>query len=315
MKNLDKIEAMKVFSEVAKKRSFTTTADNLNLSKAKVTRYIRELEDWLDCRLLQRTTRKVSLTPAGEESLKQINSIISSCEALKVTVAYENESPKGNLRISTSSAFGEAFLGDIISLYLEEYPQVNIELIIDDKCLNLVEHRFDLALRTSSELNDSLIARPLAKDRTLLCASPTYIKKFGEPTHPNQLEDHKVLLCTTFKQFDKWIFQKGHTSIEAEIESAFHSNNVRVLKRAATTGAGIARLPSFLAAPLIEEGKLCHILTDWQTLEVTLWAVYVSRDYQPASVRTFIDFTVNHFNKIKNSKSQENIRKSIQEIA
>lgn len=294
---MDKLEAMKVFSEVAKQGSFTTTANNLNISNAKVTRYVRELEEWLDCRLLQRTTRNISLTPAGEEALTEIKSILDSCVSLKKKVNKTNDMPKGEFRLSTNNAVLESGISKLISQYLLIYPEVKISLIIDDNCLNLVENRIDLALRAGSEVDENLIARPLTTQRTIVCASPHYLKEFGTPATPNELKLHKTLLCTAFKPVNKWLFKKNDIEIEVPLSSLFQSNNMLALKSAAIAGSGITRLPAFLAKPLIKEGKLTPLLEDWKTFELTLWAVYVSREHQPATVRSFIDFLVERLKK------------------
>lgn len=294
---MDKLEAMKVFSEVAKQGSFTTTANNLGVSNAKVTRYVKELEEWLDCRLLQRTTRNICLTPSGEEALKEIKGILESCKNLKKKVNKMDDTPKGEFRLSTNNAVLESGISKLISQYQLIYPEVKISLIIDDNCLNLVEHGIDLALRAGSEVDENLIARPLRTQRTIVCASPGYLKTFGTPTTPNELKQHKTLLCTAFKPVDKWLFKKNDIEIEVPLSSLFHSNNMLALKSAAIAGSGITRLPAFLAKPLIKEGKLTPLLEDWRTFELTLWAVYVSREHQPATVRSFIDFLVENLKK------------------
>lgn len=294
---MDKLEAMKVFSEVAKQGSFTTTANNLSISNAKVTRYVKELEEWLDCRLLQRTTRNISLTPAGEEALTEIKNILDSCNSLKKKVNITDDLPKGTFRLSTNNAILESGISKLISRYLLKYPEVKISLIIDDNCLNLVEHGIDLALRAGSEVDENLIARPLISENTIVCASPCYLKEFGTPSTPNELTKHKTLLCTAFKPVDKWLFKKNDISIEVPLNSLFHSNNMLALKSAAIAGSGITRLPAFLAKPLIKEGKLSPLLKDWKTFELTLWAVYASREHQPSTVRSFIDFLVGNLKK------------------
>lgn len=301
---MDRIEAMKVFSVVASKGSFTAAADTLHISKAKVTRYICELEEWLGCRLIQRSTRSMSLTPAGEESLVKINAIIESSNSLLDSINNSKEIPQGTLRISTNTALGETILSKVITQYIQKYPNVKIDLVIDDKCLNLIDHRIDIAIRASNELDNSLIARPLANEKTVVCASPYYLEKHPIIEHPSVLSNHKTLLCTSFKPYDKWLFQKAGESVEVNLNGAFHSNDMRVLAKATIEGGGIARLPSFLVSKLINQNKLIPLLENWNTFEITLCAVYLCRVHQPITVRTFIDFTVDFFEQAKSDENE-----------
>lgn len=291
---MDKIEAMKVFSKVAEKGSFTAAADSLNLSKTKVTRYIYELENWLNCRLFQRTTRKISLTLAGEENLVRIREIIGLSETLYHSTQESQKSAMGSLRIATNSVFGESYLTKIITQFSLTYPNVNIELTISDSSQNMVEDRIDLAFRTTDRPSDGLIARPIKQLKSGLFATPDYIQKHGSPAYPEELKKHKVLLCTTLKPTDHWCLKKLTEKRVVQISSSFNVNNILMLKQMTLEGGGIARLPLPIAEPLIKEGKLCHVLPDWEGIKLNVWVVYLSRDHQPAIVRNFIDFALSY---------------------
>lgn len=296
---MDKITAFEVFSEVAKRKNFTIAADSLNMSRTKVTRYINDLEDWLNCRLFNRSTRSVSLTFAGELHLSKALRILDLTTNLKNISQTTTATPKGKLRISTSTAFGEAHLGTAIAEYLREYPDVEVDLMIHDKNLNLVENRIDVAIRSTNDLDPSLIARPLITAKAIICASPSYLEMNGVPQEPEELKNYNTLICSASKPYDKWTFKKENKTTDVPLKSSLNSNEILVLSRAALAGAGIVRLPCFLAVPLIVEGKLVPILKKWETYEHTIWATYISRDHQPATVRTFIDFMVNYFNEKK----------------
>lgn len=298
---MDKITALQVFAEVARWNNFTIAADNLNMSRTKATRYINDLEDWLNCRLFNRSTRNVSLTFAGEQHLSKAQKIIDLTTNLKNSSQTDTDNPKGKLRVSTGTAFGEAHFGQAIAEYLQAYPEVKIELIIDDKCLNLIESRIDIAIRNTNELDPSLIARPLVKAKAIVCASPEYLKKNSTPKHPQELINHNTLRCNALKSNNKWSFTKNNHRLEVPINSSLHSNEILVLSRATLAGAGIAKLPCFLAFPLILEGDLVQLFKEWDCSEQTVWATYISRDHQPATVRTFIDFMVEHFKQKKSN--------------
>lgn len=298
---MDKLTAIKVFMEVAEKGSFTTAAENLNMSKPKVTRCITDLETWLKCRLFNRTTRKISLTVAGEMHLSKARKILELTNDFKQVANKSTQKPSGKIRISTSTAFGETHLAKACVLYLKRYPEVEIELIIDDHCIDLIEKRVDIAIRTHIEADENLIARPISNAKAILCASPDYLNEAPLLTHPNTLQKHKIMICTSFKPFDKWALTKGQEEVKLELKASFYTNDVLVLSRAAVAGGGIVRLPCFLARPLIDQGKLIQVLPNWHIFDLKIWAVYTSREHQPITVRSLIDFLVSYFDEVRKS--------------
>ena len=296
---MDKLTAMKVFREVATKGSFTLAADELVMSRAKVTRYINELENWLNCRLFNRSTRKVSLTLAGEGHRKEAKKILDLTTNFKNLSSHTTQTPCGKIRVSTSVAFGEAHLAKAVVEFLKCYPDVQIELVIDDQCFDLIENRIDLAIRTFESKEQSLITRPISNAKAILCAAPKYLENYDKIEHPNDILKHKVILCTNFKPVGKWTLKNGDKEVNLDLKAGLISNDILVLSRATVAGGGIARLPCFLARPLIYKGELEQVLPEWSAFDLKIWAVYTCREHQPAAVRRFIDFLVQYFEDLK----------------
>jgi len=172
---------------------------------------------------------------------------------------------------------------------------VEIELIVTEECPNLIESRIELAIRIFASADENLIARQLSISKATLCAAPSYLAQAPQIKSPNDLKNHQLLLCTSFKPYTKWTFSKGTNVINLEVGSNLVSNDILILSRAAVAGGGIVRLPCFLAKPLIREGKLTQVLPEWHIFELNIWAVYICREHQPASIRSLIDFMVDYF--------------------
>ena len=178
---MDRITAMQVFAEVADRASLTEAAQALDMSRAMVSRYLESIERWLGVRLLHRTTRRVSLTDAGEEALQRCRQMLELSRDVQSVAGARRAAPAGKLRITTSTSFAEAYLADVVTDFLAQYPQTQVELIALERTVNLVEERIDLAVRIGNVLDDSLVARKLGVCRSVVCASPAYIKASGYP--------------------------------------------------------------------------------------------------------------------------------------
>jgi len=292
---MDRLTAMQVFAEVAKRGGFTAAAEHLDITRVKATRYVSELESWLGTRLLQRSTRRVSLTEAGEACLRQCEQMLSLTQDLQSTVGRRDRSPRGQLRMTTSISFGQAHLARAVADYLELYPDVSVDLMVVDRAVNLIEERVDLAIRIAGELDPNLVARRIAPCRSVICASPDYLRTRGTPDHPHALREHNCLTYTNFGR-SEWRFGDGQgEEVQVEIRGNLTANEAFILMEAALAGAGIAQLPSYLANPLIKRGELIELLPQWSPPELVIWGVYLSRRHLPATVRTLLDFLVERF--------------------
>lgn len=292
---MDRLTAMRVFVEVATSGSFSATADRLDMSRAMVTRYVGEMEQWLQARLLQRTTRSVTLTDAGEACLRRCQQMLALVEDIEeeTTATVEGEL-RGQLRLTCSVSFAYAQLGAAIADFLALHPLLKIDLDASEGALNLVERRIDLAIRISSGPDPMLIARPLARCDSVLVASPAYLARHGVPALPADLERHR---CLSYANFGKsvWELARGGETERVAVSSHFSANEATTLLRAALAGGGIALQPTYLANPHIASGELAAVLPDWGLPVMAINALYTSRRHQSPAVRALLDFLVERF--------------------
>lgn len=290
---MDRLKAMQVFSEVARLGSFAAAARQLDITRVMATRYVNELEAWLGSRLLQRSTRRVALTEAGESCLQRCRQMLELSDELQAAGQCD-QSPKGQLRITTSMSFGMAHLAAAVTDYLELFPEVAIEMLVADRSINLIEERIDLAIRIAGELDPNLVARRIAPCRSVVCAAPSYLARRGMPQAPADLAGHN---CLTYANFGKseWRFRRDDDELSVPVAGNLSANEATVLNQAALAGAGIALQPTYLAGPQIREGRLVALLPGWSPPDLSIWGVYLSRRHVPAALRTLLDFLVRRF--------------------
>lgn len=290
---MDRLKAMQVFSEVARLGSFAAAARQLDITRVMATRYVNELEAWLGSRLLQRSTRRVALTEAGESCLLRCRQMLELSDELQAA-GQGDQSPKGQLRITTSMSFGMAHLAAAVADYLELFPEVAVEMLVADRSVNLIDERIDLAIRIAGELDPNLVARRIAPCHSVVCAAPAYLARRGVPVLPGDLAGHN---CLTYANFGKgeWRFRRDGEEVGVPVSGNLSANEATVLTQATLAGAGIALQPTYLAGPLIREGRLVALLPGWSPPELSIWGVYLSRRHVPAALRTLLDFLVRRF--------------------
>lgn len=291
---MDRLNAMRVFVTVVDLGSQSAAADHLQLSRPVVSRCLAELEDWVGARLMQRTTRKLSLTAAGQETLPRCRQLLELAGDLQAAVQQPDDAPRGALRISVSTSFGQAQLMDAVAAYVRRYPGVKIELQMLDRTVNLVDERIDLAIRTSNDLDPNLIARRLSVCRSVVCAAPTYLREQGTPL---QVEELSRRNCLTHAYFGHslWHFEVTGQQVAVPVEGNITANEAMTLQKAALAGAGIAMLPTYQAAEALRKGELVRLLPHAKPRELSLNAVYTSRKHMPATLRSMLDFLVQRF--------------------
>ncbi len=295
---MDRITAMQVFSEVASSGSFTATADKLEMSRAMVTRYVGELERWLGSRLLQRTTRSVTLTDAGEQCLRRSQQMLALVDAVQDETASRDGALRGQLRLTTSGSFGFSHLAPAISDFLLLHPQLKIDLNVSEGALNLVEARIDLAIRISSEPDPMLVGRPLAPCDSVLVASPAYLAQNGTPEAPEALAKHTCLGHANVGR-SVWQLSRGSESTQVSVSSQFSANDSTILMHAALADGGIAMVPRFLASPSLATGALVQVLPEWTPPVMQIYALYPSRRNLSLAVRAMVDFLVIRFSVLR----------------
>ncbi|OUM27715.1 LysR family transcriptional regulator [Pseudomonas putida] len=291
---MDRLNAMRVFVTVVDLGSQSAAADHLQLSRPVVSRYLAELEDWVGARLMQRTTRKLSLTAAGQETLPRCRQLLELAGDLQAAVQQPDDAPKGALRISVSTSFGQAQLVDAVTAYVRRYPGVKVELQMLDRTVNLVDERIDLAIRTSNELDPNLIARRLSVCRSVVCAAPAYLSEHGVPQRVEDLSRHNCLTHAYFGH-SLWHFKVAGQQVAVPVAGNISANEAMTLQKAALAGAGIAMLPSYQTADALRRGELVRLLPEAQPRELNLNAVYTSRKHMPATLRSMLDFLVQRF--------------------
>ncbi|KAB2927715.1 MAG: LysR family transcriptional regulator [Dechloromonas sp.] len=291
---MDRLTALHIFADIAESGSFTATADRLELSRPMVTRAVAELEQWLGARLLQRTTRRVTLTDAGEQCLRRSHDMLALRASLEEEIAPADGQLRGQLRLTSSMSFAHTHLAAALGEFLVRHPQLKIDLDAGDRALNLVEARIDLAIRISAEPDPALIARPLAACASVLVAAPGYLSSRGPLAEPGDLAGQRCLGHSHFGRHE-WRLQRGEETRTIAVDCRFTANEATVLLQAALAGHGIALVPAYLAASALAAGTLCPVLPEWKPRELTIYALYASRRHLAPAVRALIDHLVERF--------------------
>lgn len=285
---------MRVFVTVVDLGSQSAAADHLELSRPVVSRYLAELEDWVGARLMHRTTRKLSLTTAGSETLPRCRQMLELSADMQAAVSEPDDAPRGLLRISVSTSFGQAQLADAMTAYVKRYPGVSVDLQMLDRTVNLVDERIDLAIRTSNELDPNLIARRLTVCRSVICAAPAYLQAHSAPRRVEDLSQHN---CLTHSYVGKslWHFEQDGEPLSIPVQGNISANEASTLLRATIAGAGVAMLPTYQAGAHIHSGELVRLLPQAEPRLMNIYAVYASRKHMPAALRSLLDFLVERF--------------------
>lgn len=286
---MDRLTAARVFIETVARGSISAAAVHLGMSRAMATRYVGLMEEWAGARLLHRTTRKLSLTAAGEEILPVCKQMLALSQDVSTLGTNAEDTPRGLLRVTASSIFAEYCLTDALTAFLKQYPAVAIDLQIVDRTSNLAEDGIDLAIRVTKALDPGVIARQLGEVRSVICASPDYLAAHGTPVHLRDLCAHN---CVTYAHYghSTWHFRDGDEPMSMSVTGKFSTNEAAIVVRAAIGGAGIALLPEFAAAQAIADGRLVRLVPQFQVESLKVFAVYLSRQRMPSALRTLIDF-------------------------
>jgi DNA-binding transcriptional LysR family regulator len=295
---LDNLTDIAVFVRVVQRGSFTLAADDLELSRAAVSKYVSRLEERLGARLMQRTTRRLSLTEAGAALFEASRGAIERIEEAEAAIARFQSEPRGRLRVSAPMSFGILHLGPVLADFGRAHPHITLDIAFDDRFVNLVEEGFDVAIRIGKLTDSSLVARKLAAARIVLCAAPSYLAEHGEPEAPEDLAAHNCLLYSYLATANVWrLTAPDGREIPVAVSGTLRCNNGIVESEAAVAGMGILMTPTFYVGPLIHAGKLKQILTAYRGPEIAIHAVYPQREHVPPKVRVFVDFLAKRFGR------------------
>lgn len=294
---MDILTGMRVFTAVVDAGSFAGAAERLLLSRGMATRYVAQLEAHLGLRLLNRTTRKLSLTEAGADYHQRASQIVDMVEEAESSAAQRSSVPRGTLKVATSISLGVLGMGQTMTEFLAKYPELKVDLVLNDLRVDLVEEGFDIAIRMGPRVDPGLVARKIADVQIFVCASASYLKKHGVPKFPEQLATHNCLTYSYSRQENDWPFMRKGVEKTVQVSGSLRANNGSVLVNAAIEGLGIIRQPDFLVREALNRKHLVRVLPAWSAGEHAIYTVYPSRKFLPIKVRSLIDFLVERFSQ------------------
>jgi DNA-binding transcriptional LysR family regulator len=283
---------IRAFVQVFDAGGFSSAARQYGRSKAVLSKYVTDLEDHLGVRLMNRTTRKLSLTEAGEAYYREVTEILSQLDDLDATISDQTSEARGLLRVSAARNFGETTLLPAIMSFMAQYPAVTIDLRLEDRFVDLVEEGIDVALRITALGDSSLIARKIADLRLMICAAPELVARLGTPTRPDDVRTLPCIVDTNFQGQANWRFVEDGKVVSIHVGGPLRVNSPVAAKAAALAGVGYALLPSFLAEPEIAAGKLVQVMAGSMPDGQSLQAVYPHRRHLAGKVRALIDHLV-----------------------
>ena len=289
---MDRLQSVEVFLKVAELGSYSAAAVRLGMSKSTVSKHVAALEARLGIRLLNRTTRRLSLTEGGQIFRDRGLTVIDAMAAAEQCVTRLTEAPRGKLKVNAPMTFGIRYLSPILPRFLETYPEVELELSLNDRRVDLIDEGYDLAVRIGKLDDSSLIARKLARTTLACVASPAYLERHKPPTHPNELSAHACLRYSYSLTPGEWRFDRDGETVRVRVDGRYVANNGDVIREAAIAGLGVSCQPLFFLRDELAQGRLLCLLEDWSMPELVVHAVYPESRHVSPKLRAFIDFLV-----------------------
>ncbi|UCO99630.1 LysR family transcriptional regulator [Metapseudomonas lalkuanensis] len=294
MSEMDDLAAFAMLMEAG---SFTSAAERLGCSKGQLSKRIRLLEQGLGAALLHRTTRRLDLTAAGAALLPEAQALAAQAERARQSVLRLQEDLAGCVRLTVPVSLGETFFDALLLDFTRQYQQIRIELDLHNGYRDLVAEGFDLAIRSGMDIDDRLVARPLFSLQEITCATPAYLAEHGEPLQPADLARHQCLLNTHYSAFEEWLYHRQHQLERVKVAGALASNHYSLLKKAAMSGAGIARLPSYMIYDELADGRLVWLLRDYQTRQTPVFLVHPWQGGLPRRTQVLADYLLAWFER------------------
>lgn len=289
---MDRLDAMRAFVAVADLEGFAPAARKLGLSASAVTRLIAGLEEHLGARLLQRTTRSVTLTDVGARYLERARRILGDVDEAEASAQAEHTQPSGRLVVSAPLMFGRLYVGPIMSAYLKKYPDVSGELKLSDRMINLVDEGVDLAVRIGHLADSSVVARTVGDMRRIAVASPAYLRKHGKPLRPADLAGHETIQFTGSSALSEWRFTDGGREVRIAQASRYTTNSTDAAILHAEQGGGLVNVLAYQAAAALKAKRLAIVLADFEPPPLPIHLVYPTSRLLSAKVRAFVDLVV-----------------------
>ena len=293
---MDRLTALEAFVRVAEAQSFSEAARRLRSSKSAVSRHVSALEADLGVRLFQRTTRSLNLTEAGRGYFERATRILADLDEANLAVSQLQAAPRGRLRVSAPMSFGFLHLAPALPDFLALYPEIAVDITMNDRFVDLVDEGFDIALRIGALEDSSLIARKLAPIRRVVCASPSYFKSRGTPKTPDDIKRHDCLSNSNIASSQEWRFTAADgRPWPIEVKGRLSANNGDLLRAAALRGLGLVNLPTFIVGGDLRAGMLATALDEFITQDMSLSAVYPQSRHLSPKVRALVDFLADRF--------------------
>lgn len=293
---MDRFAALKAYVCVVEERGFAPAGRLQGLSRSAVSRMIIALEDSLGAQLLNRTTRQVSPTAAGAGFYQRAKIILADLDEAERHAAESRSEATGRFRINAPMSFGTLHLASAVTDFAAAHPRLRVELTLNDRFIDMIEEGFDLAIRIAEPREDSnLVDFRLCELKSVVCASPEYLRAHGRPDHPRQLATHRCLYYGGLTGNHQWRLSDGNKAVSVSVDTVLSSNNGEVLRQAAVQGLGITLLPTFIAGRELQAGRLVSILVDYPPPTLTLTALYPPTRHLSANIRLFTDFLIQRF--------------------
>lgn len=294
--HMDRFSAMAVFTKVVELGSFARAAERLDLSTSATSRHVADLEAHLHTRLLNRSTRKLSLTESGHAFYERCVQVLADLEEAEQAAGQATQVPRGTIKLTCGLSFGTRHLSPAMAAYMAENPGVRFDVSLSDRVVDLVEEGFDLGLRIGALGSANLIARRLGETRVLACASPAYLEKHGTPKIPEDLSGHNCVTYSYVEDSNLWQFRdRAGGERTVQVSGNLHANNGDLLTEAAVNGIGVVYEPEFIVTGALAAGRLVQVLADFEREPLGIYAVYASRKHLSAKVRSFVDFLGRRF--------------------
>jgi DNA-binding transcriptional LysR family regulator len=288
---MESLTDVAVFVRVVESGSFTAAAERLEISKSVVSKYVTRLEDHLGARLLNRTTRRLSLTEVGRVLYDRSRKGLADIEEAQQEVSRLQREPRGTLRINVPMSFGILHVAPALPEFQRQYPELTVDLNLDDRKIDVIEEGFDVSVRISELPDSSLVARRIAPCRHAVVASPSYLGKHGTPRTPDDLRDHNVITYRYQDSANKWHFRmKDSESTSVDVSGTSMMNNSLAIREAVLEGIGVTRAPTFVVGKDIQEGRLVKLLAGYEILQVAIFLVYPQRRHLSPKIRAFVEF-------------------------
>lgn len=291
---MDRLRGLELFAKAVDLGGLSRAALALGMSASAATQHIQTLEREFGVRLLDRTTRRIALTEAGALVLDNARRALEAVEEARAAAASTQHEPRGRLRVSVPVSYASRRLGDAIAGFLAAYPGVVLDIVADDRRVDLVAEGFDVVLRVGVLADSTLISTRLAPSPLIVCCAPSFVTKHGTPGRPEDLARLPCLEYSLRNQSGSWTLHCGEQTVAVRVEGSLQANNGELLRSAAMAGLGIILAPEFLVDADLQSGHLIRVLPDWRGPDAWIYALRPAGRYLPAKVRSFIDFIRDH---------------------